>query len=150
VVYGLDIAQHSDAIKLSCESYIDRVLTTHGWSKPSPLVPSKPSAPLPVDAVTSLYANQGPPENTAEHSALANFYMLMLHVSQTLATPPLRYLSSPPVHMTITLPCSKMLPNAFKPLKTGVSFTVASKTHSRFTRRSSPLHGELLFGLQWY
>jgi len=43
---GLDIAQHSDAIKLSCEKYIDRVLTAHGWSKPSPPVPSTPSAPL--------------------------------------------------------------------------------------------------------
>jgi len=67
---GLDVAQYSDAIKLSCEKYIDRVLTTHGWSKPSPPDPAKPPAPLPVDAVTSLYAVQGPPENTAEHSAL--------------------------------------------------------------------------------
>jgi len=30
----------------------------------------KPSAPLPVDAVTSPHAHQGPPENTAEHAAL--------------------------------------------------------------------------------
>jgi len=67
---GLDVAQHSDAIKLSCEKYIDRVLTTHGWSKPPPPVPSKPSALLPVDAVTSIYAHPGPPENTAEHAAL--------------------------------------------------------------------------------
>jgi len=67
---GLDVAQCSDAIKLSCEKYIDRVLTTHGWSKHSPPLPSKPSAPLPVDAVTSLCAHQGPPENTAEHAAL--------------------------------------------------------------------------------
>jgi len=67
---GLDVAQYSDAIKLSCEKYIDRVLTTHGWSKPPPPVPTKPSTPLPVDAVTSLYTHQGPPENTAEHAAL--------------------------------------------------------------------------------
>jgi len=67
---GLDVAQHSDAIKLSCDKCIDRVLTTHGWSKPPPPVPSKPSAPLPVDAVTSIYAHLGPPENTAEHAAL--------------------------------------------------------------------------------
>jgi len=71
---GLDVAQHSDAIKLSCEKCINRVLTTHGWLKPSPPVPSKPSAPLPVDAVTSLYAHEGPPENTAEHAALAAKY----------------------------------------------------------------------------
>ena len=72
--HGLDITQYSDAIKLSCEKYIDRVLTTHGWSKPPPPVPTKPSAPLPVDAVTSLYAHQGPPENTAEHAALVKKY----------------------------------------------------------------------------
>jgi len=71
---GLDIAQYSDAIKLSCEKYIERVLTTHGWNKPPPAVPSKPPAPLPVDAVTSLYAHKGPPENTAEHAALVEKY----------------------------------------------------------------------------
>jgi len=134
---GLDIAQCSDAIKLSCEKYIDRVLTTHGWSKPSPPVPSKYPAPLPVDAVTSLHAHQGPPENTAEHAALVSKYgfayrtllgellqyMLMSHVSQMLAMPPLRYLSSPPAHMTITLPWSRRSPNASKPLKTRVSST---------------------------
>jgi len=64
---GLDIVQCSDTIKLSCEKYIDRILNTRGWSKPSPPVPSKPFAPLHVNAVTSLYAHQGPPENTAEH-----------------------------------------------------------------------------------
>jgi len=63
--------QHSDAIKLSCEKHIDRVLTTHGWSKPPPPVPSKPSAPLPVDPVTSICAHPGPPEITTEHAALA-------------------------------------------------------------------------------
>jgi len=67
---GLDVAQHSDAIKLSCEKHIDRVLITHGWSKPSPPIPTKPSAPLPVDAVASLCGHRGPPQNTAEHAAL--------------------------------------------------------------------------------
>jgi len=66
----LDVAQHSDTIKLSCKKHIDRVLTTHGWSKPSLPVPSKPSAPLPVDTVTSICAHQPPPENTAKHAAL--------------------------------------------------------------------------------
>jgi len=71
---GLYAVQYSNAIKLSCEKYADRVLTTHGWSKPPPPVPTKPSASLPVDAVTSLYAHQGPPENTAEHAALVAKY----------------------------------------------------------------------------
>jgi len=76
---GLDIAQCSNAIKLLCETNVDRVLTTHGWSKPSPPVPSKPPAPLPVDAVTSLHAHQGPPENTAEHAALVSKYGFAYH-----------------------------------------------------------------------
>jgi len=42
--------------------------------EPSPPVPSKPPAPLPADAVTSLCAHQGPPENTAEHAALVSKY----------------------------------------------------------------------------
>jgi len=51
----------------------------HGWSKPSPPVPLKPPAPLPVDAVTSLHAHQGPPENTAEHAALVSKYGFAYH-----------------------------------------------------------------------
>jgi len=69
---GLNVAQHSDAIKLLCKKHIERVLTTHGWSKPSPPAPAMPPAPQPVDAVTSLHAHQGPPENTAEHAAPAS------------------------------------------------------------------------------
>jgi len=64
---GLNIAQHSNTIKLSCKKYIEHVLTTHGWSKPSPPVPTKLPEPPPVDAVKSLYTYQGPTENTAEH-----------------------------------------------------------------------------------
>jgi Reverse transcriptase (RNA-dependent DNA polymerase) len=67
---GLDVTQYDDSIKLSCEKYIDRVLTTHGWATPSPPHPSKPVAPLPVDAVTSLYQHTGPPESSQEHAAL--------------------------------------------------------------------------------
>jgi len=66
--------QYSDAIKLSCEKYIERVLTTHSWNKPPPAVLSKPLAPLPVNVVTSLYDHQGPPENTAKHAALVEKY----------------------------------------------------------------------------
>jgi len=131
---GLDVAQCSDAIKLSCEKHIDRVLTAHGWSKPSPPVPTKPSAPLPVDAVTSLCVHQGPPENTAEHAAVVakcGFACRTLlgelpvsRVGQTLATSPLRYLSSPRAPMTITLPCSRKWRNASELPKTGASFAV--------------------------
>jgi len=50
--------------------------------------------------------------------------MLMLRVGQTLATPPLRYLSSPCAHMTITLPCSRKWRNASELRKIGALFTV--------------------------
>ena len=149
---GLDVAQHSDAIKLSCEKYIDRVLTTHGWSKPSPPVPSKPSAPLPVDSVTSVCAHPGPPENTAEHAALVAKYgfacrtllgelfscMPMLRVGQTLATLPLHYLSSPLARMTITLLCSRRSPNTSELLKTGASHAVGPNQIHLFPLPTSP------------
>ena len=35
--------------------------------------------PLPVDAVTSLHAHQGPPENTAEHAALVSKHGFAYH-----------------------------------------------------------------------
>ena len=33
---GIDVNQTQDYIKISCETYIDRVLQTHGWATPSP------------------------------------------------------------------------------------------------------------------
>ena len=59
---------------------------------------------------------------TAPH--LANHCVLVLRVGQTLATPPLRYLSSPLARMVITLLCSRRSQNASELPKTGASFTV--------------------------
>jgi len=33
---GIDLNQTRDYIKVSCESFIDHVLQTHGWNQPSP------------------------------------------------------------------------------------------------------------------
>jgi len=33
---GIDLSQTRDYIKVSCESFIDRMLQTHGWNQPSP------------------------------------------------------------------------------------------------------------------
>ena len=71
---GLDVHQHDDCIKLSCEKYIDRVLTTHGWATPSLPQSSKPTIPIPTDAVTTLYQHHGPAEGTSEHMALVAKY----------------------------------------------------------------------------
>jgi len=53
-----------------------------------------------------------------------NSYVLMLHVDQISAMRPFRYLSSPPAHMTIILPCSKRPQNTFEPPRIGASYAV--------------------------
>jgi hypothetical protein len=67
---GLDIEQYADCIKISCTKYIEQVLRTHMWDQPSSNPAPKPTAPLPVDAVTSLYEHMGPLENTPEHAEI--------------------------------------------------------------------------------
>ena len=72
---GVDIEQYSDAISISAEAYIERLLKTHGWDKPSSKEtgsnqPGKPTAPLPTDCLHSMYSEQGPREGTIEHTVL--------------------------------------------------------------------------------
>jgi hypothetical protein len=67
---GLDIAQYDDRIVISCQSYIDRVLRTHGWAHPAVPDPNKPLTPIPADAINSMYAESGPSEDSPEHAAL--------------------------------------------------------------------------------
>ena len=67
---GLDVHQYDDSIVLSCERYIDRLLTTHGWTEPSDAHLSSHATPLHTDAINSVYANPGFPEGSPEHSAL--------------------------------------------------------------------------------
>jgi hypothetical protein len=70
---GLDVHQTSEYIKLSCATYIDRILQTHGWQAPGPnesdrhdLVPMSPDASR---AIAS--SSPGPTaDNTKEHQAL--------------------------------------------------------------------------------
>eukprot|EP00980_Cylindrotheca_fusiformis_P008178 scaffold1732_cov76-Cylindrotheca_fusiformis.AAC.1 len=70
---GVDVHQYSDRIVLSCESYIDRVLRTHGWTTPdapSEKDPNKPQSPIPADAIPGLYSAQGFAEHSSEAEAL--------------------------------------------------------------------------------
>ena len=67
---GVDIRQTRDSISVSCETYIARVLRTHGWDSPE-LRPTSRLAPLPSDSTESLYKDVGPSEGTVEHAALA-------------------------------------------------------------------------------
>ena len=57
---GVDIEQYLDAISISAEAYIERLLKTHRWDKPSSKEttsnqPGKPTAPLPTDCLHSTY-----------------------------------------------------------------------------------------------
>ena len=68
---GVDIAQTRDYIKLSCATYIDRVLQTHGWDKPAPRESDRhDQVPLSPDASTKLQALSGPIEGTPEFDVL--------------------------------------------------------------------------------
>ena len=67
---GIDVFQTRDYVKLSAESYIDRMLQTHGWDKPSTLDSSK-IVPLNPANVTQMMTLKGPPEKTPEAHELA-------------------------------------------------------------------------------
>jgi hypothetical protein len=69
---GVDIWQTQDYIKISCKTYVDRLLQTHnsrlitGTFQPI----TRDCVLLSVDGATSLQLLQGPAEDTKEHSAL--------------------------------------------------------------------------------
>jgi hypothetical protein len=69
---GVDIHQTRDYIKLSCETYLDRVLQTHGWEKPGARESDRhDSVPMSPDAATNLMkVAAGPVEGTPEHREL--------------------------------------------------------------------------------
>jgi hypothetical protein len=74
---GVDVHQFNDRTVLNCETYIDRVLRTHGWTTPSAESDrdsNKPQSPIPVESIAALYASEGPAEGTTEHANLATKY----------------------------------------------------------------------------
>lgn len=57
---GIDMQQTRDYIKISCESFIDTVLQTHGWSMPGPHKPDRhDSVPITPDATDALATLSG-------------------------------------------------------------------------------------------
>ena len=71
VYNGVDIIQTRDYIKVSCETYIDRVLQTHGWETPGPKESDRhDSVPMKSDAVPPLFESEGPKEGTPEYAEL--------------------------------------------------------------------------------
>ena len=69
---GIDVFQTKDYIMVSAESYIDRMLATHGWDSPKhpDKVPEK-AIPLNADAANRLMTLEGPPEKSIEAQEIA-------------------------------------------------------------------------------
>ena len=58
-------------IKISCETYIDRLITTHGWKEDKRIKAiSKTIAPISTEALKQVYDQKGPAEGTLEHKAI--------------------------------------------------------------------------------
>ncbi len=68
---GIDVFQTRDYVKLSCESYIDRMLQTHGWDAPASNERDC-STPVPIQpsVASHLMTLEGPPEKTPEAKAI--------------------------------------------------------------------------------
>ena len=66
---GLDIYQTRDYLKLGCETYINNMLSTHGWENP-PHKDSPRAVPISPAVADKLQTMQGPPEKTTEAKAL--------------------------------------------------------------------------------
>jgi len=69
----VDVVQTHDYIKLHCESYIDKILLSHGWTEPGPKESTcqdmVPLSPVTVDPLQHL---TGPLEGSKEHTELEN------------------------------------------------------------------------------
>jgi hypothetical protein len=70
--YGIDIDQRREYVKFSCQSYLARMLKTHGWDKPSltEKSDSKPIEPLAASSADELFPSVGLAEDSTEHQPL--------------------------------------------------------------------------------
>jgi hypothetical protein len=69
---GVDILQTRDYIKLSCSTYIRRLLAAHNWATPRATeskVGAHPFEPLPKSDLNALYTTSGTAENSPAHVA---------------------------------------------------------------------------------
>ena len=65
---GLDIHQFSTCVRLSCTTYIKRMLETHGWDKPSPNeTDCHDTTPMSKCLNDKLYLSEGPAKHTPKH-----------------------------------------------------------------------------------
>ena len=69
---GIDLHQTRDYIKVSCESYIERMLLAHGWDEPAHNETDRHDVtPMTYAKATELLTLVGPLEGTKEHSKLS-------------------------------------------------------------------------------
>ncbi len=66
---GIDVFQTKQCVKIGCESYIDRVLETHGWNAPTHSDPHN-LVPISPSIVDGLMKVEGPEEKSDEAKAL--------------------------------------------------------------------------------
>jgi hypothetical protein len=69
---GIDVDQRREYVKISCQSYLTRMLKTNGWDKPSPTEKSdsKPIEALAASTAEELSTLIGPTEGTTENRTL--------------------------------------------------------------------------------
>ena len=68
---GTNVLQTDSYIKISCATYIDWLMTTHGWKEERQTkATSKTTSPISTEALKQVYNQVGPTEGTAEHKAL--------------------------------------------------------------------------------
>jgi len=67
---GLDVYQTRDYVKLGCDTYISRLLQTHGWEAPVASAPDKDGPPITDAIVKSLSLLDAPAEGTSGHKTI--------------------------------------------------------------------------------
>ena len=68
---GIDVFQTNSYIKISCATYIDWLVTTHGWKEDKQIKKiSKTIAPISNKVLKQVYDQKGPTEGTIEHKTL--------------------------------------------------------------------------------
>ncbi len=67
---GVDLFQTRDYIKVTCETFIGRLLKTHGWETPSAGEDLTDASPITEETVKRISRLKGPAEYTPEHKSL--------------------------------------------------------------------------------
>ena len=68
---GIDVEQTKDYIQISCPNYIDRIMTSHGWTEEKSMQPlSKPNSPLSSETLNQIQKHEGFKEGTSDHIKL--------------------------------------------------------------------------------